>query len=94
VRFTASGGSMAPCIRHHDIIVVAPLGDRPIQAGEIVLVDSEGEGLMVHRVLELRGKGSRTRIITGGDASRVADRPVIPGDVLGRLVRIEAVWDG
>jgi signal peptidase I len=89
VRFAARGGSMAPGILHGEIVVVAPIGDDPIEPGEIVLVASKAEGLMVHRVVEVRGDGPGMRIVTKGDASQIVDRPTGRDEILGKVIRIE-----
>jgi signal peptidase I len=89
VRFAARGGSMAPGILHGEIVVVAPIGDDAIQPGEIVLVASKVEGLMVHRVIEVLGCGPGMRIVTKGDASQSADRPTGRDEILGKVIRIE-----
>jgi len=89
VRFAARGGSMAPGILHGEVVVVAPIGDDPIELGEIVLVASKAEGLMVHRVIEVRGDGPGMRIVTRGDASQIADKPTGRDEILGKVIRIE-----
>jgi signal peptidase I len=91
VRFAARGGSMAPGILHGDIVVVAPIGNDPIELGEIVLVASKAEGLMVHRVIEIRGCGPGMCIVTKGDASQIADKPTGRDEILGKVIRTEGV---
>jgi signal peptidase I len=90
-RFTARGGSMAPVILHDEIVTVAPIGAGPIRPGEIVLVASRTEGLLIHRVVEVTGEGPAMRFITKGDAARVADRPVGREEILGRVTRVEKI---
>ena len=89
VRFAARGGSMAPGIRHGSVVTVAPIGDDPIQPGVIVLIASKAEGWMIHRIIRIEGDGSRSHIITKGDASQVADKPVGRSEILGKVIRIE-----
>jgi len=89
VRFAARGGSMAPGILHGEVVVVAPIGNDPVELGEIVLVASKAEGLMVHRVIEVRGDGPGMRIVTRGDASQIADKPTGRDEILGKVIRIE-----
>jgi len=89
VRFAVRGGSMAPIILHREIVIVAPVADRPLETGDIVLVASGSEGLMVHRIIAIRGDGHGTRIITKGDATQIPDQPVSRADVLGRVIQIE-----
>ena len=89
MRFAARGGSMAPGILHGEVVVVAPIGNDPVELGEIVLVASKAEGLMVHRVIEVRGDGPGMRIVTRGDASQIADKPTGRDEILGKVIRIE-----
>jgi len=89
VRFAARGGSMAPGIRHGEVVIVTPIGDDAIEPGEIVLVASKAEGLMIHRVVEVQGEGPGGRIVTKGDASQIADKPACRDEILGKVTRIK-----
>lgn len=80
VRFTAQGESMRPNILHEDALVVAPLGDREIVPGEVVLSLGE-DGIRAHRVV---GKNaSNGKVITRGDSGQKND-PVVEF-VFGRV---------
>lgn len=87
VRFRASGGSMHPTIRNHDIITVAPLGRSRIRVGDVVLY-RRGRAAIAHRVIRLQAGDGRPQLVLRGDAARCCDRPVDPGHVLGRVTAV------
>jgi len=86
LRFEATGWSMLPSIWPGDTLVVERVGSDQVQLGEVVLVGRDGR-LCAHRVV------SRTESlhwmpdcwITQGDALAAPDRPVIDGELLGRV---------
>lgn len=84
VRFRASGQSMQPNVLDGDVAIVAPLADKRLRRGEIVLLRNS-RGLLLHRVIGRNEKSGE--IITRGDAGQEADLP--PEQVLGRAIAIE-----
>ena len=86
VRFGVRGGSMAPAILDGQSVVAQPLHGRPADVGDIVVVTSPAEGLLVHRVVRTSGG----RVVTKGDASAVPDRAVRASDVRGRVTVVES----
>ena len=87
VRFSARGGSMTPTVVHNEVVHVAPLHNRPPCLGEVVLVDSLREGLLIHRIVEINA--AEMRYITKGDASACADKEVGRSEILGRVICVE-----
>lgn len=83
LRFRARGTSMAPFINDGDAVLISPLKGSP-GLGDVVLVKTGGQGVYLHRVVKAR----RGRVITRGDARRIADDPVSPAAVLGRVTAV------
>lgn len=80
-----TGASMAPFIRSHDVITLAPLGSRPIHRGDIVAFQRPDGRLVVHRVIGL----SSSRILTRGDATSGDDGWIDQEKVIGGVEGIE-----
>jgi signal peptidase I len=89
VRFRASGWSMHPTIRNGEIITVAPLGQLPIQTGEIVLYRRD-RATIAHRVVRVQSTADgSSELIVRGDAADCCDRPTPIGQVIGRVLAVE-----
>lgn len=93
-------GSMQPVLRPGDVAVIAPagVGSQGLPSGRVVLVEdsSMASGFYLHRVV---GHDVQGRVITRGDANRVADTvPVEPERIKGQLrlvvplVGLPVVW--
>lgn len=77
-----SGQSMSPALRDGDEVLLAPVGDAPLAAGEVVVARWDGR-IVIHRVVAVHGG----QVVTRGDACRRDDRPVVTGRILFRAVR-------
>jgi signal peptidase I len=89
VRFRASGWSMHPTIRDGEIITVAPLGQSPIRAGDVVLY-RRGRATIAHRVIHVRPAASGSvEFVLRGDSADFCDRPIALDHVLGCVHAIE-----
>jgi hypothetical protein len=88
VRFTATGGSMHPVIRHGDVLLVDPL-DRPARAGEILLYRDAAGRPVAHRLAGFTAEGDNPSLVLKGDSAVGPDLPVRPAQVLGRVVAVE-----
>ncbi|MBN2077037.1 MAG: signal peptidase I [Dehalococcoidales bacterium] len=77
---TVTSYSMWPELSRGDIVFVKKTGIEDIEIGSVI-VFRHGNGLAVHRVIEIRG----TTIITKGDANPTADNPISFDDVVGRV---------
>jgi signal peptidase I len=89
VRFKASGGSMSPVISHNDIVTVGPIKESSINTNDIVYLNSEEEGLLIHKVIAVFEKNGKAMVLTKGDASAYPDKPVPVESVLGKVISIE-----
>jgi signal peptidase I len=89
IRFRAPGRSMYPTIKEDETITVQPVAPSVIKMGEIILYLLEGV-VIAHRVVRIeQGEDGGSRFIARGDASGVADEPVEPAQVLGKVVSVE-----
>jgi signal peptidase I len=89
VRFRAPGWSMHPTIRNGEIITVVPIGESPIQVGDIVLY-RRGRAAVAHRVIRVQSASGRSgAFVLRGDAALSCDRPIQLAQVLGRVMAIE-----
>lgn len=87
VRFTATGASMAPAIRHGDRLTVVPARASEVRLGDVVLYVTP-RGLTAHRVVKaLSASGEHLEM--RGDAPRSQTERVPGTAVLGRVTRVE-----
>ncbi len=92
IRSWAVGGSMSPCIKKGDLLVVKPIGFKEVRIGEIVayLRDESHSVLTTHRVVQQGKDGDQRYLITKGDRNVYRDLPLVsPQDILGKVVGIE-----
>ncbi len=81
-----AGTSMTPLLRPGDRVRVAPVGPEILRAGDVAVFRAV-TGTVVHRLIG-REKGAPFRFLQKGDST--ADWSwVLPGDVLGRVDRVE-----
>ncbi|MDP3880054.1 MAG: signal peptidase I [Dehalococcoidales bacterium] len=90
VRFLAHGNSMAPFIRNGDIIVVEPARADELHIGDIVFFRRYGGRHVVHRLVARYENSDSLVLTTRGDNLGYCDAPVLPEQVLGRVIRIES----
>lgn len=83
LRMRALGRSMLPALWPGDTLVIARVEASDLKPGELVMYGGR-EGLVVHRVVGRDG----TAVMLRGDSTDVADAPVFPDEVLGRVVEI------
>lgn len=77
-----SGQSMYPTIRNADYVLLSPIRSA-VRRGDIVLVPL-GPGLMLHRVVDLTGKG----VITRGDARTTNDVATSMDRIIARAIAV------
>jgi signal peptidase I len=89
VRFRTSGWSMQPTIREGERVTVVAVAPRDVREGNIVLYRASRR-LFAHRVVAIGTTDSGTRVFTlRGDAALGCDAPVMPDQVIGRIVSVE-----
>ncbi len=92
IRSLAVGGSMSPCIRKGELLMVKPIVLEEAEIGEIVAFrrDESQSVLTTHRVIQKGKERGHPYIITKGDRNLYRDLPLVsPQDVLGKVVGIE-----
>ncbi len=92
IRSWAVGGSMSPCIKKGDLLVVKPIALEEAEIGEIVAFrrDESHSVLTTHRVIQKGKERGRRYLITKGDRNIYRDFPLVcPQEVLGKVVGIK-----
>jgi hypothetical protein len=87
LRFSATGWSMLPAIWSADTLVVKRISSDRFGVGDIALVRRDGK-LSAHRIVRLPQDSGDRYWITQGDAMTRPDRPVVEGELLGRVSEI------
>src|SRR5258708_6303297 len=83
---TYRGASMRGTFVDGDLLRVRPLANGAAVAGEVIVFRDEHGATVVHRAQLVAGDGT---IITKGDAhARPDDHPVMPAQVIGRVVAV------
>jgi signal peptidase I len=81
-------GSMKPVIEPGDVVIVAKVPSSAIKLGDIIEYRNVEDKInIVHRVIEVRGKGERLAFITKGDNNNTPDFDPVPSqNVIGRVI--------
>jgi len=90
-------GSMEPGIQTGDIVLTAPSGDTPLEAGRVIVFDNPaGTGHITHRIVTTVPSGD---YVTRGDANHRVDSVPVPhhdidgvGQVLVPVIGQPLVW--
>ncbi len=88
IRLPAVGTSMVPAIHPGDVLSIQPVDPKEISPGDIVVYARE-QGLVVHRIVRISANSSEPYLVTRGDRMLRDDRPILPGELLGRVASIE-----
>lgn len=86
VRITAYGSSMFPVIGTGDRITISP--ERNPKVGDMI-VFRRRDGMICHRLVKVFEMDGTVNYQTRGDSIFGLDDPVLPGDILGKVIRIE-----
>jgi signal peptidase I len=80
-------GSMVPVLKKGDMVLVTrvPLGR--LALGDVITFANPDKPrqTITHRIVALPSSATNGRIITKGDANPVADTPILPGMVVGKV---------
>jgi signal peptidase I len=88
LRFRATGRSMYPAIAEGEIITVERIAADDVRLGDILLVRVQ-KSVIAHRVEKIGRELNRvTFLLLRGDAAEYCDEPVVPEQVLGRVVAV------
>lgn len=90
VRLAARGHSMLPTLWPGDVLTVETTTFEQLQIGDIVLYQ-RSERFFIHRLLrKTSATGSdRPTLVTRGDSMSGFDAPVLPEELLGKIVSVE-----
>jgi signal peptidase I len=95
LRVRVTGRSMRPMVRSGDVALVAPVSNRALFPGDLILFRNRHGQPVLHRILFRRQTvGMPPFYRTKGDACLAFDPPVGDGDILGRVIRIERCHHG
>ena len=89
VPLTVLSGSMEPAISAGDLVVVRPTDPADLRIGDVVTVQpvSDDPTLVTHRIVGVtHGGDGLAGFVTQGDANEHPDEPVVPEQVMGRVV--------
>jgi len=92
IRSLAVGGSMSPCIKKGDLLVVKPISFEEAGIGEIVAYrkDESQSVLTTHRVIQKGKERGQRYIITKGDRNPYRGFPLLSShELLGKVTGIE-----
>ncbi|MDR2702829.1 MAG: signal peptidase I [Cellulomonadaceae bacterium] len=86
---TVLTGSMQPALRPGDIVVVQPTAVENLSVGDIITFQqiSGDPTLTTHRIVNIVRDGNAViEVVTRGDANNTDDAPLIPEQIVGRVV--------
>ncbi|MCL1900063.1 MAG: signal peptidase I, partial [Promicromonosporaceae bacterium] len=89
VPLTVLTGSMQPGIRPGDVVVSRPVNPADLSVGDVITFQptSGDPTLVTHRIVALNLVGGELEtIITRGDANGANDPPLVPEQVMGRVL--------
>ena len=80
-------GSMRPVMDAGDVVIVAKIPTDTIEVGDIIQFRMPDKITIMHRVIEIQGTEGAKSFITKGDDNDAPDAdPVIPENVVGKVV--------
>lgn len=82
-----SGLSMAPLLKPGDSLLIRH-GVGKIRIGDVIVFKAS-EKLLVHRVVSRRKTREGEVLLAKGDRSRVFDEPIVPGQVIGKVLEAQ-----
>lgn len=89
IRFTAKGTSMHPLIRDGDVVLVAPLKQKKINKGDVVLFTVGNGRALLHRIVNIRKSRGDVEFLIQGDHSIHSDGNISKSNILGLMVAVE-----
>lgn len=81
------GTSMQPIINERDKLTVEKVGRNDLHLGDIVVFYKKGS-FVGHRIIKIKNE----TIITKGDNVPFPDKPVVFGELLGKVTKIEGKY--
>jgi signal peptidase len=82
-----ASGSMSPLMDAGDVVIIAKVSGDTIKMGDVIQFRKTEDITVMHRVIEIQEREGAKFFITKGDANdEPDDDPVIPQNVVGKLV--------
>ena len=88
LRLRVTGASMLPEIQPGSYVLIRRTLPAEMTPGDVVLARTEN-GVRLHRLVTIQGRGDEKRWITRGDNHEKCDPPLASEQLLGVLTRIE-----
>lgn len=102
MKFRSPGGSMTPFIRHRDVVLIKPCTAEELKFGDVILYENLSDCCQnsatvlnklrsrktIHRFLGKKKVKGQKILITKGDANSSCDRPILPEQVLGKIIEV------
>jgi signal peptidase I len=91
LRLVARGHSMLPALWPRDLLTIEATTFDRVDPGDVVLFARE-DRFFIHRILrrwDTQSGSSRPSLVTRGDSMPQADTPVLPEELLGRVISVE-----
>ena len=87
VYLAAFGNSMLPTLWPGDLLTIEARSFEQILVGDVVLFARDGR-FFIHRAVQKMDTGSGRYLIARGDAMPEVDAPVLPEQVLGKVINV------
>lgn len=80
-------GSMTPTFRKGDLVTVTRVPTAQLAIGDVITFVNphQSQQTMTHRIVRLPSAGTNGYFVTKGDANPIADTPIAPSAVLGKV---------
>jgi signal peptidase len=82
-------GSMEPTYSPGDLVIAQPVDVQSLNPGDVITFqpNSGDPALVTHRIIGFSfGDGEISEVITQGDANGASDKPLVPGQVMGKVL--------
>ena len=80
---------MRPLIRDGDVIHISPVENSSLKTGDVVLYSTEGNKVIVHRIIRIYRKDGKMTLLVKGDATSGFADKVDVQNVLGKVTALE-----
>ena len=88
LRLRVTGASMLPRIRPGCYVLIRGASASELSPGDVILART-GDGVRLHRLVEIRGSGANAVWITRGDNHTHCDPPLTCAQIVGVLNQVE-----
>ncbi|MBA7643004.1 hypothetical protein ES703_50714 [subsurface metagenome] len=103
MKLRAPGNSITPFICHRDVVLIKPCRAEELKFGEVILYEDLSDRCQnlatvsnklesrktIHRFLGRKRVKGQEILITKGDANSSYDRPILPEQLLGKVIEVQ-----